>query len=363
MCLHRIRDCQQRRTQKDNRLQARFRPQPEKHTCSVQRKYTESRLLAQLRLPIPRRTARLIHPAPHERSCVQHLASMLLVPMRALELKMGNGGEMLPRSTDTHCRAPARPPPSPPTSPDQLGAQSSWLLSAKTIPSPAGGEGSAGGPTATFTACSPCAWGLPGPAAPESHCSWARSTAGRRGWEGMQRANTRWTRRKMKGRALHMAVSPWEVPHRQKEGHGGKREKGQFFPSYLAFPICPRDFPLPFPLLLKVSLPLFKFGLSNFLNGGGCMSHRGEETTLSREAVPTTGGYPGELIFSGGHRPQASASQRNPLFLLLLPRTGHSPAAPIIRELESRVQACNVWERSQPHARHRRAAGKYLPAA
>lgn len=160
-----------------------------------------------------------------------------------------------------------------------------------------------------------------------------------------------------------MAVNPWEVPHRQKEGHGGKREKGQFFPSYLAFPICPRDFPLPFPLLLKVSLPLFKFGLSNFLNGGGCMSHCGEETTRSRGAVPTTGGYPGELIFSGGHRPQASASQSNPLFLLLLPRNGHSPAAPIVRELESRVHACNVWERSQPHARHRRAAGKDLPAA
>lgn len=232
-------------------------------------------------------------------------------------------------------------------------------------PSPAllGGKAALGCPWPPLHACSLCGWGLPGPAAPKSHCSRTRSTAGHRGWEGMQRANMRWTRRKMKGRALHMAVNPWEVPHRQKEGHGGKREKGQFFPSYLAFPICPRDFPLPFPLLLKVSLPLFKFGLSNFLNGGGCMSHCGEKTTRSRGAVPTTGGYPGELIFSGGHRPQASASQGNPLFLLLLPRNGHSPAAPIIRELESCVHACDVWERSQPHARHRRAAGKDLPAA
>lgn len=155
MCLHRIRDCQQRQTQKDNRLQARFRPQPAKYTCSVQCKYTESRLLAQLWLPKPHRTARLIHLDPHERSCVQHLASMLLVPMQAPELKMGNGGEMLPRSTDTHCKAPARPPPSPPTSPDQLGARSSWLLSAKTIPSLAGREGSAGVPMATFTCLFP----------------------------------------------------------------------------------------------------------------------------------------------------------------------------------------------------------------
>lgn len=102
----------------------------------------------------------------------------------------------------------------------------------------------------------------------------------------------------MKGRALQMAMNTHEEGGRGGKGMGEKGRRGVLFPSYLAFPICPRDFPLPFPLLLKVSLPLFEFRLSNFFNGSGCVSHFGEENTSSEEAVSTTRRYPGDLFSS-----------------------------------------------------------------
>lgn len=113
----------------------------------------------------------------------------------------------------------------------------------------------------------------------------------------------------MKGRALYMAMNPWKGLHGGcGRGEGGKR-KGLFLPSYLAFPICSRDFPLPFPFLLKVSLPLFKFRLSNFFNGSSYVSHFGEENTSSQEAVSTTPGYPGGLFFPQERWLQARTSQ------------------------------------------------------
>lgn len=147
---------------------------------------------------------------------------------------------------------------------------------------------------------------------------------------------------------------------------GGKGRRGLVSPSYLAFPISPRDLPLPFPFLLKVSLPLFDFRLSNFFNGSGCVSHFGEENNSSTEAVPTTRGYPGDLFFPQGHWLRARSSRRNPLFLLRHPRKGHgsapAPAAPIAREQESRVHARRVPKCPQPHTNEQGAAGKYLLA-
>lgn len=118
----------------------------------------------------------------------------------------------------------------------------------------------------------------------------------------------------MKGEALHMAENTCEALHRQRKG-GMKGRRGLDSPSYLAFPISPRDFPLPFPFLLKVSLPLFDFRLSNFFNRSGCVSHFGEENTSSKEAVPTTRRYPGDLFFPQGPWQRARSSRRNPLFL------------------------------------------------
>lgn len=164
-----------------------------------------------------------------------------------------------------------------------------------------------------------------------------------------------------------MATNTCKVLHRERKGWGGRKgRRGLVFPSYLAFPICPRDFPLPFPFLLKVPLPLFEFRLSNFFNGSGCMSHFGEENTSSEEAVSTTRGYPGGLFFPQGHWLQARTSRRNPLFLRRHPRKGHSSApasaAPITRKHESHVHTGSVRKCSQPHTRNQRAAGKYLLA-
>lgn len=129
--------------------------------------------------------------------------------------------------------------------------------------------------------------------------------------------------------------------------------KGLVFPSYLAFPICPRDFPLPFPFLLEVSLPLFEFRLSNFFNGSCCMSHFGEKNTSSKEAVFTARRYPGDLFFLQGHWLQARTSRRNPLFLVRHSRKGHSfapaSAAPITQKHESHVHTRNARKCSQPH--------------
>lgn len=160
---------------------------------------------------------------------------------------------------------------------------------------------------------------------------------------------------KMKGRALHMAANTCEALHRQRKG-GRKGRRGLVSPSYLAFPISPRDFPLSLPFLLKVSLPLFDFRLANFFDGSGCVSHFGEANTSSKEAVPTTHGYPGDLFSPQGHWLRARSSQRNPLFLLQHPRKGHgsapAPAAPIAQEQESRVHTRSV---PKPAATHTRA--------
>lgn len=155
-----------------------------------------------------------------------------------------------------------------------------------------------------------------------------------------------------------MAVNTCVVLHRQRKG-GGRGRRGLVSSSYLAFPISPRDFPLSFPFLLKVSLPLFDFRLSNFFNGSGCVSHFGEENTSSKEAVPTTRRYPGDLYFffpPQGHWQRARSSRRNPLFLLRHPRKGQgsapAPAAPIAREQQSRV--CQS-ARSHTHASREQA--------
>lgn len=162
-----------------------------------------------------------------------------------------------------------------------------------------------------------------------------------------------------------MAENTCEVLHRQRKG-GGKGRRALVSPSYLAFPISPRDFPLSFPFLLKVSLPLFDFRLSNFFNGSGCVSHFGEENTSSEEAVPTTRGYPGDLFFPQGHWLRARSSRRNPLFLLRQPRKGHgsapAPAAPIAREQESRVHTRRVPKCPQTHTREQGAGTKSLRA-
>lgn len=184
-------------------------------------------------------------------------------------------------------------------------------------------------------------------------------------WERMQKGNVMGKVWKMKGRASHMAANTCEAPHRQRKG-GRKGRRGLVCPSYLAFPISPRDFPLSFPFLLKVSLPLFDFRLSNFFDGSGCVSHFGEANTSSKEAVPTTHGYPGDLFFPQGHWLRARSSQRNPLFLLQHPRKGHgsapAPAAPIAREQESRVHTRTVPKCPQPHTREQGAARKSLLA-
>lgn len=102
--------------------------------------------------------------------------------------------------------------------------------------------------------------------------------------------------RKKKGRAAPMAVNSCEELHRERKGRGTGR-RGVALPSYLALPICPRDFPLPFPFLLKVPLPLFEFRLSNFFNGSGCMSHFAEGNASSKAAVSSTRRYPGDEFF------------------------------------------------------------------
>lgn len=171
----------------------------------------------------------------------------------------------------------------------------------------------------------------------------------------------------MKGRASQVFIAICKVLHREKEGCRGERgRRGLFVPSYLAFPICPRDFPLPFPFLLEVSLPLFEFRLSNFFNGSCCMSHFGEKNTSSQEAVFTARRYPGDLFLLQGHWLQARTSRCNPLFLVRHSRKGHSfapaPAAPISQKHESHVRTRNARKRLQPHTHNQRAAGKDLLA-
>lgn len=151
-----------------------------------------------------------------------------------------------------------------------------------------------------------------------------------------------------------MAANTCQVLHRQRKGEG-KGRRGSGSPSYLAFPISPRDFPLPFPFLLKVSLSLFDFRLPNFFNGSGRMSHFGEEKPSPKEAVPNTRGSPGDLFFPQGHWLRATSSRRNPLFLLGQARKGHgsapAPAAPMAGEQQSRGQHAGCQSaRSRTHA-------------
>lgn len=58
--------------------------------------------------------------------------------------------------------------------------------------------------------------------------------------------------------------------------------------SYLALPIFPRDFPLPFSLLLSLLLPFIVFSLPNFFNRSSGVSHFAEGSTCSEQSIPTT---------------------------------------------------------------------------